>query len=170
MGGVVLHAPFLSVYRIVLDSGCTLYGDKFPNVDFAPMINSPVLLVHGTSDQIVPFYHSERMLEALPEACRTEPLFVEGMGHNNVHSAVRPRFVEHVGKFLDDHVVPFAQHSRDDRDVVDETWEDEEEQIKTRSKTKPTPTKGRTKRRQVAAEKTTKSKGRRQQELREQQQ
>jgi len=38
VGGLILHAPFLSVYRVVLDSGCTLIGDKFPNVDLAPGI------------------------------------------------------------------------------------------------------------------------------------
>lgn len=108
VGGVILHAPFLSVYRIVLDSGCTLYGDKFPNVDLAPMMKSPVLLVHGTNDQIVPFYHSEKMNEALPPDCRTEPLFIEGMGHNNVHSGVRPQFVKHVTKFLEEHVIPYC--------------------------------------------------------------
>ena len=39
VGGVILHAPFLSVYRIVIDTGCTVYGDKFPNIDQAPHIS-----------------------------------------------------------------------------------------------------------------------------------
>lgn len=32
-GGVVLHSPFLSVIRVVLDVGFTAIGDLFPNVD-----------------------------------------------------------------------------------------------------------------------------------------
>ena len=32
-GGVVLHSPFLSVIRVVLDVGFTTIGDLFPNVD-----------------------------------------------------------------------------------------------------------------------------------------
>ena len=36
MGGLILHAPFLSIYRVVIDSGCTLPGDKFPNLDYLP--------------------------------------------------------------------------------------------------------------------------------------
>lgn len=108
MGGLILHAPFMSVYRIVVDTGCTVYGDKFPNVDYAPMINSPVLLIHGTNDQIVPFYHSEKIYQALKPECRSRPLFIEGMGHNNVHSAVRPMFVDRVSEYLDRHILPTA--------------------------------------------------------------
>ena len=32
-GGVVLHSPFLSVIRVVLDVGFTTVGDLFPNID-----------------------------------------------------------------------------------------------------------------------------------------
>lgn len=106
LGGVILHAPFLSVYRIVVDTGCTVYGDKFPNVDYAPMINAPTLLIHGTNDQIVPFHHSERLHEALKKDAKVKPLFIEGMGHNNVHSAVRPMFVMRIVEFLQQHVEP----------------------------------------------------------------
>ena len=33
LGGVVLHSPFLSVIRVVLDFGFTTIGDLFPNFD-----------------------------------------------------------------------------------------------------------------------------------------
>lgn len=106
MGGLILHAPFLSVYRIVLESGCTLPGDRFPNVDFAPSIRSPVLFIHGTKDSIVPFNHSERLLETVIEPYRAEPVFIKGMGHNNVHASVRPLFIDRLRKYLDRHVMP----------------------------------------------------------------
>ena len=111
VGGLILHAPFLSVYRIVIESGCTLPGDRFPNVDFAPSIRSPVLLIHGTKDSIVPFNHSERLLETVAEPYRTEPLFIKGMGHNNVHASVRPYFIDKLRKYLDKHILPGVEHS-----------------------------------------------------------
>jgi len=104
VGGLILHAPFLSVYRIVLESGCTLPGDRFPNVDFAPSIRSPVLFIHGTKDSIVPFNHSERLLDTVAEPYRAEPVFIKGMGHNNVHASVRPLFIDRLRKYLDRHV------------------------------------------------------------------
>jgi abhydrolase domain-containing protein 17 len=108
VAGVILHAPFLSVYRIVVDTGCTVYGDKFPNVDVVPMITSPVLLIHGTADQIVPFYHSEQLLKALPKNSRVDPMYIEGMSHNNVHAAVRHLFITRLCDFLDEHIIPFS--------------------------------------------------------------
>jgi fermentation-respiration switch protein FrsA (DUF1100 family) len=108
VGGLILHAPFLSVYRVVVDTGCTLLGDKFPNVDIMPMIKSPTILVHGTSDQIVPFNHSERLYEALAPQYRAKPLYIEGMSHNNVHAAVRRMFIDRLAQYLEDHVWPGA--------------------------------------------------------------
>mmetsp|Transcript_31829 Transcript_31829/g.46899 ORF Transcript_31829/g.46899 Transcript_31829/m.46899 type:complete len:324 (+) Transcript_31829:276-1247(+) len=104
VGGLILHAPFLSVFRVVLESGCTLYGDKFPNVDFAPGIRCPVLIIHGTLDKIVPIRHGENLLLAVAEEFRAKPLFIEGMGHNHVNSRLRPLFVERVTDYLDAHV------------------------------------------------------------------
>mmetsp|Transcript_9032 Transcript_9032/g.26975 ORF Transcript_9032/g.26975 Transcript_9032/m.26975 type:complete len:329 (-) Transcript_9032:485-1471(-) len=106
VGGVILHAPFMSIYRVVLETGCTLPGDKFPNVDFIPHIRSPLMVIHGTKDNIVPFTHSEQLLKATDPECRATPLFVEGMGHNNVHPLVRPYFVERISEFLEQHVRP----------------------------------------------------------------
>lgn len=100
LGGLILHAPFMSVYRVVLESGCTLPGDKFPNIDFLPYVRSPVMLIHGTKDQIVPFHHSEQLLGAVESQYRSKPLLIEGMGHNNIHPVVRPLFVERISDFM----------------------------------------------------------------------
>lgn len=106
VGGLILHAPFLSVYRVVIDPGCTLPGDKFVNVDVLPMVRSPTILIHGTSDQIVPFHHSERLFDAIPREFQARPLYIEGMSHNNVHAQVRPMFVDRLTDFLREHVWP----------------------------------------------------------------
>lgn len=108
VGGLILHAPFLSVYRVVIDAGCTLYGDKFVNVDIINMVRSPTLLIHGTSDQIVPFNHSERLFDAIPKPYQARPLYIEGMSHNNVHAQVRPMFVDRLTDYLREHVWPSA--------------------------------------------------------------
>ena len=62
------------------------------------------MVIHGTRDNIVPFQHSEQILRALDPECRAIPLFIEGMGHNNVHPLQRPLFVERINAYLDEHV------------------------------------------------------------------
>ena len=106
VGGLILHAPFMSVFRVVLETGCTLPGDKFPNIDLLPMVASPTILIHGTNDQIVPFHHSERLYEALSDKFRAKPIYIEGMSHNNVHSQVRPLFCDRLTEYLEQHVWP----------------------------------------------------------------
>jgi len=104
IAGLILHAPFLSVFRIIIESGCTLPGDKFPNIDRAPDIRCPVFVIHGTKDKIVPITHGERILEAVPPQFCAKPLFIEGMGHNHVHALVRPLFVQRFREFLNNFV------------------------------------------------------------------
>jgi abhydrolase domain-containing protein 17 len=106
VGGLILHAPFLSVFRVVIDTGCTLPGDKFPNVDLINMVQSPTILVHGTNDQIVPFHHSERLYDCIPEKHRARPIYIQGMSHNNVHSQVRPLFCDRLSEYLEECVWP----------------------------------------------------------------
>jgi len=104
LAGLILHAPFLSIYRIVIESGCTLMGDRFPNIDYAPLVRCPVLLIHGKRDKIVPFNHSEQLFMAFYEECRTPPLFIPDMGHNHVSASIRGMFLKRVKRFIDDHV------------------------------------------------------------------
>lgn len=100
VGGLILHAPFLSIYRVVMDTRCTLIGDQFPNVDYAPHIRCPAFLIHGTKDNIVPFSHSERLHQEFPEEFRTKPFFINGMGHNQIHAVLRPVFIKRLLQFL----------------------------------------------------------------------
>lgn len=104
VGGLILHAPFLSVFRIVFESGCTLLGDQFPNVDYVPSILTPTLLIHGKVDKVVPMEHSIQLYDKLDDESRTPPLFIEDMGHNNVQLMVRDMFLDHLKDYLDNYV------------------------------------------------------------------
>jgi len=104
VGGLILHAPFMSVYRIVFESGCTLLGDQFPNVDYVPNIATPTLLIHGNKDKVVPVEHSMYLHDALLPESKTPPLFIEEMGHNNVQLVVREVFLDHINTYLDKYI------------------------------------------------------------------
>jgi len=81
--GVVLVCPFLSVRELCRDflgSVADLIGERFPNLERVRQIRSPLLLVHGKKDTLVPWSHGK----ALFEACRTRKHLVapEHMDHN----------------------------------------------------------------------------------------
>jgi len=86
--GVILVCPFLSVQQLCRDfvgSLAELVGERFPNQERVKRVKSPLLIVHGRQDSVVPWTHSK----ALYDACRARKRLVvpDEMHHNtNLHS------------------------------------------------------------------------------------
>jgi abhydrolase domain-containing protein 17 len=59
---VILLGVFTSIYRVLFNLRFTLFGDKFDNINKINKINCPILLIHGTLDEIVPFSHSKEVI------------------------------------------------------------------------------------------------------------
>ena len=102
LGGMILHSPFMSVYRIVMKSGCTLPSDPFPNIEFCPSIRTRTLFIHGKQDEIIPFNHSQCLFDSMDPKWLAEPLFYENMGHKKVPKNLRQKFVLQLQEFLND--------------------------------------------------------------------
>jgi len=104
VGGLILHAPFMSIFRVVLpDMGCTVMGDPFPNVDLFSDVQTPTLLIHGMKDSVVPFDHSVVLYDTLHPKYRTQPFYAE-MGHNSVPTHIRGQFADHLDRYIDTHI------------------------------------------------------------------
>lgn len=100
IGGLILQTPFTSIFRIVLDFRFTLPGDMFPNIDRIGDIKCPVLVMHGTRDEIVPMQHSVDLLENSKSEVKIQ-YYVEGAGHNNIENIAGTKLYEHIQFFLD---------------------------------------------------------------------
>lgn len=108
VGGLILQSPLLSAFRVAFEFRFTMrmMGDRFPNIDYAPHIACPVFIIHGTQDEVVPFWHGQELFLALPQQWRAKPFWVEGAGHNNIEALLRSSgtFVHKLVEFLDLHV------------------------------------------------------------------
>jgi len=106
VAGVILQSPLLSAYRVAFNFRFTMIGDRFPNIDYAPKIRCPVFIVHGTQDEVVPFWHGQGLFLAVNQSWRAKPFWVEGAGHNNIEALLRPSgtFVDKLIEFLDLHI------------------------------------------------------------------
>ena len=103
VGGLILHSPFLSVYKVVADlNGLDLgmVGDLFNNEKRARNVRCPTMIIHGREDEVVPFWHAPRLLAAIPPEYRARPYYVDGMGHNHIESRCREQYVRLVSNFL----------------------------------------------------------------------
>lgn len=103
VGGLILHSPFLSVYKVVadlngLDMG--IVGDLFHNEKRARNVRCPTLIIHGREDEVVPFWHAPRLLAAIPPEFRAAPYYVDNIGHNHIESRCREEYVKVVLNFL----------------------------------------------------------------------
>lgn len=101
--GIILQSPLLSAYRVAFNFRFTMFGDPFPNIDRISQIDSPIFIIHGTRDEIVPFWHGQELFLATKRRYRARPFWVTGAGHNNVESLLRSTtaFHDHIRFFID---------------------------------------------------------------------
>lgn len=98
VAGLILESTFVSAFRALTQ--VRLYPfDKFENLAKIKQVNCPVLVIHGTADEVVRFWHGEALFAAAPEPKLS--LWVEGAGHNDLiwvagdrYSAVLQEFVK----------------------------------------------------------------------------
>ncbi len=96
--GLVLQGAFVSAYRVM--TRIPLFpGDKFRNLAKVPALKLPVMVIHGTADHTVPFWHGQALYDAI--TARKQSLFVEGGPHTGLADFTGPRYWEEVRKFLD---------------------------------------------------------------------
>ncbi|XP_057949787.1 uncharacterized protein LOC131144876 [Malania oleifera] len=94
--GVVLHSPILSGMRVLYPVKRTYWFDIYRNIDKIGLVTCPVLVIHGTADEVVDCSHGKQLWELCKE--KYEPLWISGGGHCNLE--LYPEFIKHLKKFV----------------------------------------------------------------------
>jgi abhydrolase domain-containing protein 17 len=89
VGGLVVESSFVSAFR-VLTKIPILPFDKFVNIDKIGKVRSPVLIIHGKSDEVVGFWHGESLLAAANQP--KSHFWIAGAGHNNLIDVAGDRY------------------------------------------------------------------------------
>ncbi|XP_060195808.1 uncharacterized protein LOC132625051 isoform X2 [Lycium barbarum] len=82
---VVLHSPILSGVRVL-----------HPNIDKIPLVECPVLIIHGTADDVVDFSHGKQLFDLCKQ--KYDPLWIEGGNHCDLE--LYPEYIKHLKKFI----------------------------------------------------------------------
>ncbi|MCF7847399.1 MAG: alpha/beta hydrolase [Kiritimatiellales bacterium] len=98
VGGVILESAFTSAFR-VKTHWKILPIDKFNNLGNIKKVNCPVLVMHGTSDRIIPFWHGQKLYKAAPDP--KQSLWVDGAGHNNFVMTAGTQYRSAIVKFIE---------------------------------------------------------------------
>jgi hypothetical protein len=105
-GGLIVQSSFNSAKDM---ARCTF---RIPLFEYIPksqfnslakirQVRAPILIAHGTRDEVVPFSMGQRLFRAAPEPKFFFP--VEGAGHNNVMEVGGDGLLDHFKSFLEEH-------------------------------------------------------------------
>jgi pimeloyl-ACP methyl ester carboxylesterase len=99
--GLILESPFTSLadaaHSVYPFLPCgLLLRDRYDNLGTAPRVACPVLLLHGTEDEIVPVEQGRRLAAAFPRPAKL--VLAEGARHNDV--AFWPGYDPAIAEFL----------------------------------------------------------------------
>ena len=81
IGGLVLESAFVSAFR-VLTRVSLLPFDRFHNLRHIRRVRAPVLVIHGTADEVIPVSHGRLLYEAAGQP--RQALWIDGAHHNDV--------------------------------------------------------------------------------------
>ncbi|KAK8497137.1 hypothetical protein V6N12_046723 [Hibiscus sabdariffa] len=90
--GVVLHSGILSGLRVLCHVKFTFCYDIFENINKVKKVKCPVLVIHGTDDDVVNWLHGNGLWKKAREPY--EPLWVKGGGHCNLEQY--PDFIRRI--------------------------------------------------------------------------
>ncbi|MCA1592266.1 MAG: alpha/beta hydrolase [Acidobacteria bacterium] len=97
LGGLIIESSFVTAYRVITHIP-VLPFDKFQSLSKIKRVRCPVLVIHGKKDNVIPFWHGEKLFEEANEPKRS--LWVEGAGHNNVFEASGNRYGQALRDFV----------------------------------------------------------------------
>lgn len=103
---VVLHSPILSGLRVMYPVKRTYWFDIYKNIDKIPLVRCPVLVIHGTDDDVVDYSHGKQLWELCVE--KYEPLWIKGGNHCDLE--LYPEYIRHLKKFIS--AVEKSAHSK----------------------------------------------------------
>ena len=89
VGGLVLESTFTSAF-VVMTRVPLLPFDRFPNLRHLRRVHCPVLVMHGTADEVIPLAHGRRLYEEARSP--KQALWVEGAHHNDLALVAGPRY------------------------------------------------------------------------------
>ena len=102
IGGLVLVTPLTSGKAHANAGSLSLFsslaGDSFNNIRKMENITTPVLVIHGTKDRVIPYSMGKELFNAVNS--KKEFVTIEGAGHNNLHDVYGQKYWLSISDFL----------------------------------------------------------------------
>ncbi len=106
MAGLIVEGTFTSIEAMANTIGYgrwfplkLLLTQKFDSMGKISSIQVPILLIHGTEDEVVPTFMSEELYKAVPSS--KQLYLVSGAGHNNVAKVGGENYLKIISHFVE---------------------------------------------------------------------
>jgi len=87
IAGVILQSPISSAIRVVSTKLAAIPAlDMFENIKKIHKIQCPIFIIHGDSDEVVPYWHGQELSTKVQPSNLWKFLTLPGAGHNNIES------------------------------------------------------------------------------------
>lgn len=95
--GLILESPFVSAYRVY--TYWPIYPfDQYQNLYKIPQVMSPILLIHGTHDSVIPVWHGRKIFAAAKSP--KQAYWVENASHNDVLRVANEKYWHTINQFV----------------------------------------------------------------------
>ncbi|MEB3179284.1 MAG: alpha/beta hydrolase [Nostocaceae cyanobacterium] len=98
VGGLIVESTFISAFRVVVPFAILPF-DKFSNLQKIKKVRCPVLVMHGKVDEVIPFWHGEKLFAAVRSPKLS--LWVEGANHNDFAAVAGKRYADILRDFTE---------------------------------------------------------------------
>lgn len=98
VGALIAESSFVSAFR-VKTRWPLLPWDKFNSLRSMKSVDCPTLIMHGTQDRIIPFWHAEKLFAAAPDP--KHHLWIEGGAHNDYAYVAEDAYLESFKAFME---------------------------------------------------------------------
>lgn len=96
LGGLIVESSFVSAYRVV--TRFPIYPfDQFKSISKIGNVRCPILIMHGTRDEVISFWHGSKLFEAANEPKLS--YWVEGARHNDLFRVAGPAYGHTLKRF-----------------------------------------------------------------------
>lgn len=98
LAGLIIESSFITAFRVVTRVPLFPF-DKFRSIDKLKDVHCPVLVIHGKSDGVIPFWHGERLYQQASEPKMF--LWIDKAGHNDLLEVAGEKYDTALRKFRD---------------------------------------------------------------------
>ncbi|MFH1075802.1 MAG: alpha/beta hydrolase [Pseudomonadota bacterium] len=100
VAAAILMSPFVTAYKVVTRIALFPF-DKFKNISRIDLVRCPLLIVHGTNDEVIPCWHGQMLFEKAKSSKLS--LWVEGGGHYDILDKAGALYWDALEKLLRSH-------------------------------------------------------------------